>query len=93
LASVGLVGSSDSNILGNLSQALHPWRDAIFITSISLISLSWGLWFLKWKQQSRQRDTAEESCGCSAKTKKPIFLLVATGLLFFNVIYAHGLHG
>lgn len=92
LASVGLVGSSGSHILGDLSQAFHPWRETIFITSISLISLSWGLWFLKWKQ-SHQHEATEGSCGCKAKTKKPIFLMVATALLIFNVIYAHSLHG
>ena len=92
LASIGLVGSSGSDFLGDISQAFHPWRDAIFITSISLISLSWGLWFLKWKQAHHHKDT-QGSCGCKAKTKKPIFLMVATALLIFNVIYAQTLHG
>ncbi|MGB1077453.1 MAG: hypothetical protein ACPG05_04025 [Bdellovibrionales bacterium] len=94
LTSVGLVSSSGSTFLGDLSQVLHPWRETILITSISLISLSWGLWFLKWKQQSSSHHGSEEGgCGCKAKTKKPTFLMVATALLAFNVVYAHSLHG
>jgi len=94
LASIGLVGSSGGNIFGDISQVFHPWQKPILMTSLSLISMSWGLWFLKWKQQQTHQHTmAEGSCGCKAKTKKPIFLMVATSLLIFNIVSTYGIHG
>lgn len=85
VATLGLAGS-DTFMLGDLAKAFHPWRPTIMVTAIALISFSWGLWFYN----SRRPKIA---CGCDTKaSKRPIFLMVATGLLVFNFITMELLH-
>ncbi|MEM9469143.1 MAG: hypothetical protein AAF988_03185 [Pseudomonadota bacterium] len=81
IAMLSLVGisSSENTILSDLSHMLHPYETTIIIVSFVLISLSWIMHFVLRKQENI-------SCECSSKdNKKPIFLIIATGLLGVNI--------
>ena len=72
--------SSNLSILRDLSIALHPYKNQILMVSLSLISTSWGLWFYS---------KTKIGCGCSRRdqrAKKPIFLIIASALLAFNLM-------
>ena len=83
LAAIGLTGSQ-FNFVSDLSLWLHPYRTYIIVGSIILISISWLIWYYTQKKP-------EGDCGCHVK-KKPVFLIIASLLLGFNLVSASFLH-
>ena len=90
------VGFGNSLLLGDIARTIHPWQPYILGGSITLISISWSIWFYGQKRSHKLASADGSACGCHSNShiqRKPIFLIVATGLLTFNLVYSQMLHG
>lgn len=80
-AAFGMAGQ-DTFILGDIARVVHPWRTEIMVTSVVLISISWSLWFY-----NRRLAAQKIECGCAKSANKmPVFLMIASFILVFNMV-------